>query len=61
LQDTAAEIDAATAAFLALPPQSPETIFDHTFAQLPAELAAQRAAALAVAGAPERAPVTVAE
>jgi 2-oxoisovalerate dehydrogenase E1 component alpha subunit len=59
LQETAAEIDAATAAFLALPPQSPETIFDHTFAQLPSELAAQRAAALAGAGTPE--PVTAAE
>jgi pyruvate dehydrogenase E1 component alpha subunit len=47
LQDTAAEIDAAADAFLAMPPQDPATIFDYTYAQLPADLARQREAALA--------------
>lgn len=42
LQQTAAEIDAAAEAYLAIPPQGPTTIFDFTFAELPAELAAQR-------------------
>ncbi len=46
LMETAAEIDAAAAAYLATPPQPPEAIFDHTFGRLPADLAAQREAAL---------------
>lgn len=46
LRETAAELDVATADYLALAPQAPETIFDYTFAQLPAELAAQRTAML---------------
>lgn len=46
LQATAAEIDAAAAAYLATPPQDPTTIFDYTFARLPADLASQRAAFL---------------
>ena len=42
LQETAAEIDAAADAYLGTPPQDPATIFDYTFANLPADLAAQR-------------------
>ena len=44
LQETAAEIEAAAASYLAVAPQDPATIFDYTFAQLPAELDAQRQA-----------------
>jgi pyruvate dehydrogenase E1 component alpha subunit len=47
LHETAAEIDAASAAYLATPAQGPESIFDHTFARLPADLAAQRDTAAA--------------
>ncbi len=46
LVETSAETDTAAAAYLATPPQPPETIFDHTFSELPADLAAQREAAL---------------
>ncbi|MBL8702039.1 MAG: pyruvate dehydrogenase (acetyl-transferring) E1 component subunit alpha [Alphaproteobacteria bacterium] len=46
VQDVAARVEAAAAAFLATPPQAPGTIFDFTYAQLPADLAAQRAALL---------------
>ena len=55
LQKTAAEITAAADSYLAMPPQEPSTIFDYTFASLPAELAVQRQAALGRAGfaAPE--------
>jgi 2-oxoisovalerate dehydrogenase E1 component alpha subunit len=55
LQETAAEITAPADAYLAIPPQEPSTIFDYTFASLPAELAVQRQAALGRAGiaAPE--------
>ncbi|HUZ75395.1 MAG TPA: pyruvate dehydrogenase (acetyl-transferring) E1 component subunit alpha [Stellaceae bacterium] len=42
LQDTAAEIDRAAALYLATPPQDPASIFDHTFARLPADLMQQR-------------------
>lgn len=55
LQDTAAEIDAAAAAYLATPAQDPATLFDHTFARLPADLAKQRAAALSASSAPDAA------
>jgi pyruvate dehydrogenase E1 component alpha subunit len=41
------EIDAAVEAYLATPPQAPETMVDHLFATLPADLAAQRAAIMA--------------
>jgi pyruvate dehydrogenase E1 component alpha subunit len=46
LQEAAAEIDAAAAAYLATPAQDSSTIFDYTFARPPAELARQRAASL---------------
>lgn len=49
LAEVAAEIDAAAAAYLATPPQAAASIFEHTFATLPAELEAQRAAVLAEA------------
>lgn len=51
LQETAAEIDAAAAAYLATPPQDPAAIFDYTYARLPADLARQRAEALTQARA----------
>jgi pyruvate dehydrogenase E1 component alpha subunit len=47
LAETATEIDAAASAYLDQKPQPPESIFDYTFAALPADLAAQRRAALA--------------
>jgi pyruvate dehydrogenase E1 component alpha subunit len=45
LGDCAREVDAAAEEYLAIPPQPPEAMFDHLFAELPAELAAQRRAA----------------
>ena len=45
LADAHAEVEAAAGEYLATPPQDISTIFDHTFAQLPADLAAQRDAA----------------
>ncbi len=45
--ETSAEIEAAAAAYLSVPPQEPASIFDFTFARLPPALAAQRAEALA--------------
>jgi 2-oxoisovalerate dehydrogenase E1 component alpha subunit len=47
LQETGAEIEAAAEAYLATPPQNPGTMFDYTFAGLPAELVSQREQALA--------------
>lgn len=47
LADCRAKVDAAIAAYEALPAEAPEAMFDHTYATLPAGLAAQRAAALA--------------
>ena len=47
LRETAAEIDAAAADYLALPPQAAQTIFDYTFAKMPADLARQRQSMLA--------------
>ena len=55
LHETAAEIDAAAAAYLATPPQPRETIFTHTFAELPPELKNQRDAMLA-GDTPDRQP-----
>ncbi|HXP77212.1 MAG TPA: pyruvate dehydrogenase (acetyl-transferring) E1 component subunit alpha [Stellaceae bacterium] len=53
LQETAREMDAAAEQYLATPPQECETIFDYTFARLPADLAAQRESALAAKHAAE--------
>jgi 2-oxoisovalerate dehydrogenase E1 component subunit alpha len=39
-------IERAAEAYLATPPQSPEAIFDFTYAKLPRDLAEQRQAAL---------------
>ena len=47
LAELHAEIDTAADAYLATSPQPVESIFDFVFAQLPADLAAQRDAALA--------------
>ena len=44
-----AEVEAATAAYLTEPPEPPEAMFDHLYAELPRALAWQRAAALAEA------------
>ncbi len=51
LAEITTEIDAAAAAYLAVQPQALGTMFDYTFAMLPAELRAQREAALAEAPA----------
>jgi len=45
-----AAVDAAADAYLGLPPQPPESIFDHLYATLPPSLADQRAALLQQAG-----------
>ncbi len=57
LRDTAAEMDDAAATYLATAPQQPQSMFDHTFAVLPADLQKQRDALLADLAelAPERA------
>ena len=49
LAEISAVIDQAAEAYLATPPQPPETIFDFTYASLPEDLARQRRAALAAA------------
>jgi len=54
LRQTAAEIDAAAADYLATPPQGPESIFDYTFARMPMELATQRESMLAAAARTDR-------
>lgn len=45
------EMEAAAAAYLATAPQSPDTIFEFTFASMPADLSAQRSAMPDVADA----------
>lgn len=45
--DCAAQVEAAEKAYLATPPQPVAAMFDHLHASLPADFAAQRAAALA--------------
>jgi 2-oxoisovalerate dehydrogenase E1 component alpha subunit len=52
LQQTNAEIEAAADAYLAMARQDPATIFDFTFAALPAGLLAQKQAALSKRVAP---------
>lgn len=47
LIEIGAEIEAAAASYLATAPQSPETMFTYSFAELPGDLAAQRDAAAA--------------
>jgi len=47
LQETSNEIDAAATAYLATPVQDRHTIFDYTFAKLPADLVSQRLALFA--------------
>ncbi|MGO8908442.1 MAG: pyruvate dehydrogenase (acetyl-transferring) E1 component subunit alpha [Bradyrhizobium sp.] len=46
LKEVNAEIEAAADAYLATPPQDPSVMFDYTYAQLPADLAAQKQAVL---------------
>ena len=43
LQEASADVEAAAEAYLATPPRKPESIFDHLYAELPSQLAAQRA------------------
>jgi pyruvate dehydrogenase E1 component alpha subunit len=50
LAESAAAMEGAAEAYLATPPQPPEAIFDHLYAALPEDLAAQRAAVLAAPG-----------
>ncbi len=45
----AEEVEAAVEAYLATPPQPPESLFDHLYAELPDDLAAQRAFLIAEA------------
>ncbi len=47
LEECNALIEQAADAYLATPPQPPETMFDHLYAELPVEIAAQREAMLA--------------
>jgi pyruvate dehydrogenase E1 component alpha subunit len=54
LRDLAAELDAAVAEYLAMAPQGVGSIFDYTFADLPAGLKAQRESMLAIDAALER-------
>jgi 2-oxoisovalerate dehydrogenase E1 component alpha subunit len=54
LAECARQVDAAVEAYLALPPQPPESMFGHLFATLPAALAAERDALLAAPAAGER-------
>jgi pyruvate dehydrogenase E1 component alpha subunit len=42
LQDSGHAVDAAADEYLATPPEPPSAMFDHTYAQLPADLAWQR-------------------
>jgi len=51
LADCRARVDAAVEEFEALEPEPLAAVFDHTYAELPADVAAQRAAALAEAEA----------
>ncbi len=46
LNEINAEIEAASEAYLATPPQDPSVMFDYTYAELPADLAAQKRAVL---------------
>jgi 2-oxoisovalerate dehydrogenase E1 component alpha subunit len=47
LGECSAEVNAAAEEYLAMSPEPPAAIFDHLYAQLPAELAVQRAELLA--------------
>ncbi len=49
MAECATAVDQAAEAYLAIPPQPMETIFDFTYATLPPDLAEQRRAALAAA------------
>ena len=50
LSDCRAKVDAAVEEYEAMPPEPPEAVFDFVYAELPPDVAAQRAAALAAAG-----------
>jgi pyruvate dehydrogenase E1 component alpha subunit len=50
LERCTAETDAAAEQYLAVAPEAPTAMFDHLYAQLPAELAAQRQAVAGAAG-----------
>jgi pyruvate dehydrogenase E1 component alpha subunit len=49
IADCTTRVDQAADAYLAMPPQPPESMFDHLFAELPPALAEQRAAVVRAA------------
>ena len=49
IQDCRSRVDEAVAAYLAMPPQAPESMFDFLFAELPAPLRSQRDALIRMA------------
>ncbi len=61
IHELTTEIDAATDVYLKTPPQDPATIFDYTFVRMPADLAAQREAALALWSTPPTSRAAAAE
>ena len=54
LASCASEVERAADQYLSMPPQPPEAIFDYLYEHLPADLAAQRAAATEAQGAAAR-------
>ena len=50
IEDCNRKIDAAVEAYEAIPPQPAEAMFDYLYAELPADLEAQREAVIAAAG-----------
>lgn len=50
IEDCNSKIDAAVEAYEAIPPQPAEAMFDYLYAELPADLVAQREAVIAAAG-----------
>lgn len=52
LAECAAAVDAATEEYLAMPPETPASLFDHLYAQLPETLRAQRDALLGASSRP---------
>jgi 2-oxoisovalerate dehydrogenase E1 component alpha subunit len=51
LRECTLAVESAASEYLAMPPQSPASIFDHTFARIPAELIEQRESVCATFGA----------
>jgi len=53
LEDCSTTVEAAAERYLAMAPQAPESLIDHTYAELPADLLAQRADLISTASMPE--------